>query len=75
MLPLELTRRRGSSKPHDEVYSLWGVFSLMGVQLSHPDYSKPGSLVYQEIKLASFSIDRNLNALYQITSIPNQGLA
>ena len=69
---LDAIRRYGSSVPHDKVYSLWGIFSLMGVQLSDPDYTKPVSLVYREITLASFSIDRNLDALYQITSMPNQ---
>jgi hypothetical protein len=51
---------------------LWGVLTLMGVKLSPPDYTKPVRSVYQEVTLACFACDRDLDVLYQVTGLPSK---
>ena len=69
---LDNTRYRGAHLAHDKVYAMWGVLTLMGIRLSPPDYTKPVSLVYQEVTLACFACDRNLDVLYQVTGLPSE---
>jgi hypothetical protein len=69
---LDNTRYRGAQLAHDKVYALWGVLTLMGVKLSPPDYTKPVRSVYQEVTLACFACDRDLDVLYQVTGLPSK---
>jgi hypothetical protein len=68
---LDKTRIRVASRPHDKVYALHGLLDILGLHMLKPEYEKPVREVFAEVTTASFSVDQNLDILYQTSGFPD----
>jgi hypothetical protein len=66
---LDCARKKGATEAKDKVFALAGIFRLMGVNISPPDYATPTWRIYREATVAAISYDRSLDVLYQITGL------
>jgi hypothetical protein len=64
---LEVARLRGATIPHDKVYSLFGILSILGVPYQPPAYAKELRQVCMEITTAYMDYDCCLDVLYLTT--------
>ena len=72
------TGGKGATDPKDRVYSLYGIFTALGVHIPKPDYTRDLHNIYREATQAAILADESLEALEHtlgLSSLTTNGMA